>query len=94
MKIIDSVRIKYYRSILNTTRGNVTHLPVNELNVVVGGNDAGKSNFLRALNLFFNHDKEFFDDFDFWKEFSIQRHKVKGEVGRIEIELIIKPPKR
>ena len=24
------------------------------MNILVGGNDSGKSNFLRALNLFFN----------------------------------------
>ncbi|MFY7671572.1 AAA family ATPase [Tenacibaculum sp. MEBiC06402] len=56
MQIIKSIRIKYFRSILNTTRGNIKYLPTKDLNIIVGSNDAGKSNYLRALNLFFNNE--------------------------------------
>lgn len=94
MKIIESVRIKYFRSILNTTRGNQTHLKTNELNIIVGSNDAGKSNYLRALNLFFNHSSETNTPFDFWKDYSQQRHGIRKEENRIEIELVINPPKK
>lgn len=94
MKIIESIRIKYFRSILNTTRGNQTHLKTNELNIIVGSNDAGKSNYLRALNLFFNHQSEPNAIFDFWREYSQQRHRIRREENRIEIELLINPPKK
>jgi predicted ATP-dependent endonuclease of OLD family len=77
MKIIESIRIKYFRSILNTTRGNQTHIKANDLNLIIGSNDAGKSNYLRALNLFFNNQSESNTTFSFWKDYSIQRHGVR-----------------
>lgn len=94
MKIIESIRIKYFRSILNTTRGNQTHLKTNDLNVIVGSNDAGKSNYLRALSLFFNNYSEPGTPFFFWNDYSQQRHGIRREENRIEIELIINPPKK
>lgn len=91
MKIIKEIRIHRYRSILNTTRGGV-NLSANHLNIIVGSNDAGKSNFLKALNLFFNHGKH--GDFDFWKNYSIQRYGKQKETNEIIIELIITPPEQ
>ena len=77
---------------MTTTRGNVSHIPLNDLNIVVGNNDAGKSNLLKALNLFFNHSSKPYEDFDFYQEFTLSRHYKRKEVSRIEIELIINPP--
>ncbi len=94
MKIIDSIRIRYFRSILTTTRGNQSFTKTNDLNIIVGSNDAGKSNYLKALNLFFNNQSDPNLPFNFWNEFSQQRHGVRKEKNRIEIELIINPPKR
>lgn len=94
MKIIDSIRIRYFRSILHTTRGNQTTIKTNDLNVIVGCNDAGKSNYLRALNLFFNNSANPNVLFNFWNEFSQQRHGVRKEENRIEIELIVNPPQK
>lgn len=94
MKIVDSIRIKYYRSILNTTRGNQTFINTSDLNIIVGSNDAGKSNYLRALNLFFNSSSDISSTFDFWQDFSFQRQGVRREESRIEIELIINPPRK
>lgn len=94
MKIIENIRIKYFRSIHNTTRGNQQFLPAGDLNVIVGNNDAGKSNYMRALSLFFNNYSEPNQPFDFWRDFSIQRHGVKKEISRIEIELEINPPEK
>jgi hypothetical protein len=65
---------------------------MDHLNVFVGQNDAGKSNVLRALNLFFNNECEPGEGFNFWKEFSTQRIGKQRETSRIEIELIIQPP--
>jgi hypothetical protein len=94
MKIIESIRIKYYRSILNTTRGNQTYLNTTDLNIIVGSNDVGKSNYLKALNLFFNNCSDTNQIFNFWNDFSFQRHGIRKEENRIEIELIINPPKK
>ena len=94
MKIINSIRIKYFRSILNTTRGNIKYLPTSDLNIIVGSNDAGKSNYLRALNLFFNNETDANKVFNFHNDFSYQRQGVRREESRVEIELIIEPPKK
>jgi len=50
MRIIDKVEINYFRSIYS---GSMNQLK--DMNVLVGGNDQGKSNVLRALNLFFHN---------------------------------------
>jgi len=92
MKIVKSIRIKYFRSILSTTRGNVVSLNLDHINVFVGQNDAGKSNIIRALNLFFNNECEIGEKFNFDRDFSIQKRGIKGEVSRVEIELTISPP--
>ncbi len=44
---IHSIRIKNFRSIKNE------YLEAKDMNIFVGLNDAGKSNVLKALNLFF-----------------------------------------
>lgn len=45
---IKSIRIKNFRSIRNE------FFSVENMNIFVGMNDVGKSNVLKALNLFFN----------------------------------------
>ena len=49
MKRISKVEIRYYRSIKILMIDNL-----NDLNIFSGGNDVGKSNVLKALDLFFN----------------------------------------
>ena len=46
--IIREIRIKNFRSIVEAT------IPLDNFNIFVGLNDCGKSNVLKALNLFFN----------------------------------------
>jgi AAA15 family ATPase/GTPase len=48
MIIINSVEINNFRSIVKLDKG----LSPDQLNIIVGQNDIGKSNFLKALNLF------------------------------------------
>ena len=48
MKQIKKIEIKNYRSIKTQTIENIK-----DLNIFSGGNDVGKSNVLRALDLFF-----------------------------------------
>lgn len=94
MQIIKNIRIKYFRSILSTTRGHVTELPTKDLNIIVGSNDAGKSNYLKALNLFFNGESDPGVAFNFWRDFSVQKHGVKKEKNYIVIALTISPPRQ
>ena len=48
MKIIDRIEIHRFRSIGDES------IPTDEINIFSGLNNSGKSNILRALNLFFN----------------------------------------
>jgi energy-coupling factor transporter ATP-binding protein EcfA2 len=49
MQLIKKIEVNYLRSLYGAVLSNV-----GDLNVVFGRNDSGKSNLLRALNLFFN----------------------------------------
>ena len=51
MHLIDSIEIHYFRSIYK-----ITLKKINSLNILSGINDVGKSNVLKALNLFFNNE--------------------------------------
>ena len=62
--IIKSIRIKNFRSIRNEL------IEAKNMNIFVGLNDAGKSNVLKALNLFFNGQTDYGVMFDFKKDFS------------------------
>ncbi|HFF2163821.1 TPA: ATP-dependent endonuclease [Pseudomonas aeruginosa] len=68
MKLIKQVEIAYFRSIykdqLNSCSGT---------NIIFGRNDAGKSNVLRALNLFFNNETNPNQVFRFERDFSHTR---------------------
>lgn len=61
---IRSITIKNFRSI---RRGSIK---VGDFNVFVGMNDAGKSNVLKALNLFFNDQVDCNSPFDYHRDFS------------------------
>ncbi len=56
------IQIENFRSIKNIL------LDVTNLTVLVGQNDSGKSNTLRALNLFFNGETDSNQPFDFVKD--------------------------
>ncbi len=83
MKYIKSIRIKNFRSIIDDT------IDLSDYNCFVGKNDAGKSNVLKALNLFFNNKSDFDDSFfDFEKDFCKFAKKNK-KAKEIEISLDI-----
>lgn len=54
MNIIDSVTIRYFRSVYTLNLSNCK-----DLNVFSGKNDVGKSNIIKALNLFFNQETDY-----------------------------------
>ena len=75
MRLIKKVEINYLRSLYSATLDNVA-----PLNIVFGRNDSGKSNFLRALNLFFNEMTEPSRDFDFNLDMSDDRKREARDV--------------
>ncbi|MDZ4108419.1 MAG: AAA family ATPase [Brevundimonas sp.] len=79
MKLIRRIEISYLRSLYTA----VLDRP-GDMNVVFGRNDSGKSNLLRALNLFFNEETEpGRGEIDFDLDFSdIRREAAKAAKGR------------
>lgn len=75
MIIIEKVEISYFRS-FGEKSVKITNL--RDLNVFSGANDAGKSNVLRALNLFFNNRINGWEEFDLNKDLSFLQ-KVKSD---------------
>lgn len=81
MKIIAKVEINYFRSIYS-----VNLLKNNDVNVLIGGNDSGKSNILKALNLFFNNETELNAPFYFYDDLSRLREKeARSAKGRASV---------
>lgn len=77
---IDKIEIQYFRSIYRETVSGL-----NLLNVFTGRNDVGKSNVLKALNLFFNNEVDpgvsfsFSDNFNLQRLEEVRRDSIKGK---------------
>lgn len=82
MKYIDKIEIKYFRSLKD-----VQIKDVNDLNVISGKNDSGKSNVLKALDLFFDNTKcNFRDDYNKERLAEVRDPRIKGkQIIRISI---------
>jgi energy-coupling factor transporter ATP-binding protein EcfA2 len=89
MQIIKSIEIRNFRSIKNISKD----FTVTDLNIFVGKNDNGKSNILRALNLFFNNETESGQPFRFDDNYCYHANSGTGTRREIRIDLIIHPPK-
>ena len=78
MKIISKIEINYFRSVYSVT------LPKNnDINVLIGGNDSGKSNILKSLNLFFNNQTELQTGFNFSSDLSrLREEQARATKGR------------
>jgi len=75
MNLIKSIEIKYLRSIHRLKMKDV-----GALTVFSGANDVGKSNLLKALNLFFNNHIDWETPIDFYQDFSLRRlDEVRSE---------------
>jgi hypothetical protein len=83
---IKEVQIKNFRSIVNQK------FSTGDINVIVGKNDVGKSNFLKALNLFFNDHTDLDTDFDFEVDFSKLGKTGSKMAQEIVIRLELTPP--
>lgn len=78
MRLIKKIEIRYLRSLYTA---NITD--VGDLNILFGRNDSGKSNVLRALNLFFNNATDANSENDFKLDMSdIRRHEARSAKGR------------
>ncbi len=84
--MIKNISIKNFRSIDNL------QIDANMLTAFVGKNDAGKSNLLRAINLFFNNMTDHRMPFSFEKDFNRNANIGKKKAKQIEIELLVKLP--
>ncbi len=69
MQLIEKIEIKSFRSFGNQKKNKTQILDLKDLNIFSGGNDSGKSNILRALNLFFNQKTNLNEFIDFNKDF-------------------------
>jgi len=83
---IKQVTIKNFRSIQHLT------LDVSDMNVYSGLNDVGKSNVLKALNLFFNEETDAGKKYDFDTDYCLNAPVVAKKAKTIEISLKIEIP--
>lgn len=78
---IISVTIKNFRSIRRES------IKINDFNIFVGMNDAGKSNVLKALNLFFNGEVESGTSFSFQHDFTYLYPPKSKEAKAITVSI-------
>lgn len=83
---INRIKIKNFRSLVEAEI-----FPVN-YTVLVGPNDSGKSNVLRALNLFFNQQTDVGQNLVFDLDFSQKAPIRANRAKQIEIEIEFQPP--
>ena len=63
MNLINKIEIKHFRSI-----NELVIEDISDINVFSGLNDVGKSNVIKALNLFFNDEVDRESKFDFQRD--------------------------
>lgn len=81
---ITKIEIRNFRSISKLI------IDTKNVSIFVGQNDAGKSNILRALNLFFNNETDPGYDLDFQTDFYIRGTRArKADEISVEIELTL-----
>ncbi|ELG2041456.1 AAA family ATPase [Vibrio fluvialis] len=81
MKIIKKIEVSYFRSVYS-----VDLKDVDDLNILIGGNDSGKSNILKSLNLFFNNKTELGQDYYFSDDLTRKREQeARDTKGRATI---------
>ena len=86
MQLIEKIEIKSFRSFGNQRKNKTQITNIKDLNILSGANDSGKSNILRALNLFFNQKTNLNKFIDFNKDFFKPIDEFEG--GFIKEEMI------
>jgi len=80
MKYIEKITIRYFRSLHTINVKKCT-----SVNIISGRNDVGKSNIIKALNLFFNGQADWESEYDFYDNFSkkrleeVRQESIKGK---------------
>lgn len=87
MKLIQRVKVSGLRSILEANLASTGHLTS-----LAGKNSSGKSNFLRALNMFFNNEVEAGKPPVFIRDHRVQPKSKKKK--RIEVQVTFSVPSR
>ncbi|MCY4038595.1 MAG: AAA family ATPase [Hyphomicrobiales bacterium] len=85
--MITKIEIRNFRSIERMS------LDCKDITTFIGENDAGKSNILRALNLFFNNETDYGQPFDFDRDWNRNAKMIRGKAKEIRIVLTLKLPK-
>lgn len=80
MQIIDQIEIKNFRSFGNRKKESYKLIKIQDLNIISGANDSGKSNILRALNLFFNGQTNLNQFFNFERDFYTKENHDKNDI--------------
>lgn len=81
MKVINKVEISYFRSVYSLSLSKCE-----DVNILIGQNDAGKSNILKALNLFFNNETELTSPVEFIEDLSRSRsEEARAAKGKTTI---------
>ena len=86
MLMITGIEIRNFRSI-----GRM-RLNCEDITTFIGENDAGKSNILRALNLFFNNETDYGHPFDFKQDWNRNAKEIQGRANEIRIALTLRLP--
>jgi len=93
MKFIEKISIRYFRSL-----HKIDVKKCSSINIISGRNDVGKSNIIKALNLFFNEQTDWESEYDFYDNFSkkrlekVRQESIKGkQFISIKIEFL-RPP--
>jgi AAA15 family ATPase/GTPase len=80
MKIIKQIEIKNFRSFGNRKKESYKLYKISDLNIISGANDSGKSNILRALNLFFNGHTNLNQFLDFRRDFFVKENYDENDI--------------
>ena len=86
MVTIQRIHVKNFRSLVDET------IELSDYNFFVGKNDSGKSNVLKALNLFFNDRTDFNTPYDFDSDYSKFAKRGAKQAREITISLDIVIP--
>lgn len=87
MQLIKKIEIKYFRSFGDKKTAEIIDLK--DINIFSGGNDSGKSNVLRALNLFFNGEIDHRHKFDFDRDLTVLKKEKPQKVIEIKLHFIV-----
>jgi len=87
MRVIEKIEIKSFRSFGNRKQSKTQITKIEDLNIFSGANDSGKSNVLRALNLFFNKRTNLTSFLDFESDFFKRENPDDDDIKQEQITI-------